>query len=162
MASELSFPRLLRYSVLYPLGPVQRAVPVCGSLYPGLLPGADPYAQSKSSFDPALPLLNAASFESPNSFNFYLGQGPRIANFRAPGYRNQDFALGKNSRISERVSMDIRAELFNMWNWHAFVCQEFCSGSLAFINDVSSPTFGMWNGSASAPRNIQLSMKFLF
>jgi hypothetical protein len=129
---------------------------------PGLLPGADPYAQSKSSFDPALPLLNAASFESPNSFNFYLGQGPRIANFRAPGYRNQDFALGKNSRISERVSMDIRAELFNMWNWHAFVCQEFCSGSLAFINDVSSPTFGMWNGSVSAPRNIQLSMKFLF
>jgi hypothetical protein len=129
---------------------------------PGLLPGAKPFAQSESSFDPSMPLLNAASFESPNSFNFYLGQGPRISNFRAPGYQNQDFALSKNSHISERVSMDIRAELFNMWNWHSFVCQEFCAGALAFVNDASSPSFGMWDGSVSAPRNIQLSMKFNF
>lgn len=129
---------------------------------PALLPGANPFAQSKGNFDPASPLLNVTSFESANSFNFYLGQGPRIANFRAPGYQNQDFALGKNSRISERVSLDFRAEFFNLWNWHSYVCQEFCSGSLAFDNDVSSPTFGMWNGSSSAPRNIQLSMKLLF
>jgi hypothetical protein len=132
------------------------------SCIPGVLPGANPFAQSKGSFDPSAPLLNVASFESANSFNFYLGQGPRISNFRAPGYQNQDFALGKSSRISERVSVDIRAELFNMWNWHSFVCQEFCAGSQAFITDVSSPSFGMWNGSSSAPRNIQLSAKFVF
>jgi len=103
-----------------------------------------------------------ASFESADSFNFYLGQGPRIANFRAPGYQDQDFALGKNPHLTERVSVDIRAELFNMWNWHSFVCQQFRAGSLAFTNDVSSPSFGMWHGSSSAPRNIQLSMKFCF
>jgi hypothetical protein len=129
---------------------------------PGLLPGTNPFAQSEGNFNPNAPLLNAASFESPNSFNFYLGEGPRISNFRAPGYKNQDFALAKNSAITEKVSVDIRAELFNMWNWHSFVCQEFCSGSQAFINDVSSPSFGMWNGSSSAPRNIQLSVKVLF
>jgi hypothetical protein len=129
---------------------------------PGLLPGAKPFAQNEGSFNPDAPLLNVASFESANSFNSYLGQGPRISNFRAPGYQDQDLALGKSSHISERVSVDIRAELFNMWNWHSFVCQEFCSGAQAFVDDVSSPSFGMWTGSSSAPRNIQLSAKFVF
>jgi hypothetical protein len=129
---------------------------------PALLPGANPFAQSKGNFNPDTPLLNVAAFEFPNSFNFYSGQGPRVSNIRGFGYRNQDFALSKNSHISERVSLDIRGEFFNVWNWHSFVCQQFCGGSLAFYNDVSSPNFGLWNGSVSAPRNIQLSMKFIF
>jgi hypothetical protein len=133
-----------------------------GACIPAVLPGVNPYAQSKGNFNPDMPLLNAAAFESPNSFNFYLGEGPRVSDIRAFGYLNQDFALSKESHISERVSLSIRGEFFNMWNWHSFVCQQFCSGALAFFNDVSSPNFGMWNGSVSAPRNIQLSMRLIF
>ena len=129
---------------------------------PALLPGTNPFAQSKSNFNPDLPLLNAASFESANSFNFYLGQGPRVSDIRSFGYHNQDFALSKTSRLTERASFEVRGEFFNMWNWHSFVCQQFCSGAQTFVNDVSSPSFGMWNGSVSAPRNIQLSMKVTF
>ncbi|HEV2381558.1 MAG TPA: carboxypeptidase-like regulatory domain-containing protein [Terriglobia bacterium] len=129
---------------------------------PALLPGADPFAQSKSNFNPGLPLLNAASFESPNSFNFYLGQGPRVSNIRGFGYHNQDLGLSKNTQISERMSLEFRGEFFNVWNWHSFVCQQFCAGAQAFNDDVSSPNFGVWNGSVSAPRNIQLSMKLAF
>jgi len=133
-----------------------------GACIPAVLPGVNPYAQSKGNFNPDMPLLNAAAFESPNSFNFYLGEGPRVSDIRSFGYLNQDFALNKESHISERVSLSIRGEFFNIWNWHSFVCQQFCSGALAFFNDVSSPNFGMWNGSVSAPRNIQLSMRLIF
>jgi hypothetical protein len=132
------------------------------SCIPGILPGANPFAQSKGKFDPSLPLLNAAAFESPNSFNFYLGQGPRVSNIRGFGFHNQDFGLIKDTRINEKVSVQFRAEFFNVWNWHNFVCQIFCTGVLAFDTDVSSPAFGTWNGSVSTPRNIQLGAKFVF
>ena len=129
---------------------------------PGVIPGANPFAQSKGKFEPAEPLFNAASFESPNDFNFYLGQGPRISNIRGFGYHNQDFGLIKNTRLGERVTLQLRGEFFNVWNWHIFICQEFCTAAQAFYNDVSSPTFGTWNGAVSEPRNIQVGMKFLF
>jgi hypothetical protein len=129
---------------------------------PAVLSGANPFAQSKGNFNPDMPLLNAASFESPNAFNLYFGEGPRISNIRGFGYHNHDFALSKSTHINERTSLEFRGEFFNVWNWHSFVCQQFCAGSLAFYNDVSSPNFGMWNGSVSAPRNIQLSMKINF
>jgi hypothetical protein len=70
--------------------------------------------------------------------------------------------LLKNIRISERVGFQFRAEFFNIWNWHIFACQTQCFGSLAFGNDIASPAFGEWNGSVSAPRNIQMGAKILF
>jgi len=129
---------------------------------PGIIPGANPFAQSKGSFDPSQPLFNAAAFEPTTSFNFYLGQGPRDSNIRGFGYHNEDFGVIKNSRLSDRITLQVRAEFFDAWNWHVFICQQFCTGVLAFNNDVSSPTFGQWNGAVSEPRNIQLGMKFLF
>jgi hypothetical protein len=32
----------------------------------------------------------------------------------------------------------------------------------AFNTDVASPSFGMWNGTVSDPRNIQFGLKLLF
>jgi len=132
------------------------------SCVPGILPGANPFTQSKGSFDPSQPLLNAAAFESPNNFNFYLGQGPRISNLRGFGFHNEDFGLIKETRVNERLSIQFRAEFFNLWNWHSYMCQIFCTGVLAFDNDVSSPAFGSWNGSVTTPRNIQMGLKLLF
>jgi hypothetical protein len=128
---------------------------------PAVLAGANPFAQDKSSFDPNQPLLSRAAFESPDSFNFYYGAGPRISNLRGFGYHNHDFGLSKNISLTERASVEIRSEFFNVWNWHVFANPgEFGAG--AFDTNVASPTFGMWNGSVSAPRNIQLGVRIIF
>jgi carboxypeptidase family protein len=130
---------------------------------PAILPGADPFAQSKGDYDPGKgPLFNANAFESPDSFNFYYGQGPRVSNLRGFGYHNQDFTLYKRTQISESVGVEFRAEFFNMWNWHILTCSSHCFGDLAFDNDVSSPSFGEWNGSVSVPRTIQFGLKIMF
>jgi outer membrane receptor protein involved in Fe transport len=38
--------------------------------------------------------------------------------FRGPGAWNADFAVGKNFPVTERVSLEFRAELFNIFNHH--------------------------------------------
>ncbi len=129
---------------------------------PAILPGADPWAQSKGSFDPSKPLLNVSAFENPNSFNFYAGQGPRMSNLRGFGYHNEDLSLVKNTKLTERVGIQFRAEFFNAWNWHVYDCTSQCEGTLAFDNDVASPSFGMWNGQVSTPRNIQFGLKLIY
>ena len=131
---------------------------------PGTIPGADPWAQAKGSFDPTRPLFNRAAFENAGSsgFQFDYGQGPRISNLRGFGFHNHDFALIKNTRVTERVGIQFRAEAFNIWNWHVFTCQNQCFGNNGFTTDIASPSFGRWNGAVSAPRNIQLGMKIRF
>jgi hypothetical protein len=131
---------------------------------PAILPGAYPWAQGKGTFDPNGPLFNAAAFEhsDPAGFQFEFGQGPRISNLRGFGFHNQDLGLLKNTRITEKWSVQFRAEFFNVWNWHIFGCTSMCWGYSAFDTDSASPSFGMWNGLVSAPRNIQLGLKVLF
>jgi hypothetical protein len=132
---------------------------------PAILPGAHPWAQGKGTFDPNRPLFNAAAFEhsDPAGFQFEFGQGPRISNLRGFGFHNQDIGLLKNTRITEKWSIQFRAEFFNVWNWHIFGCTSGgCFGYSAFDTDSASPSFGMWNGLVSAPRNIQLGLKVLF
>jgi hypothetical protein len=133
---------------------------------PALLPGADPWAQDKSNFDPSKPLLNRSAFESADSFNFYWGKGPRMSDLRGFGYRNQDLTLMKNTRIKEHLNLQFRVEFFNVWNWHTFTSPGGESGlgeGFQVVDiDVSSPTFGMWNGRVSTPRNVQFGLKFQF
>jgi hypothetical protein len=131
---------------------------------PAVLPGGNPFAQSRGNIDVNKPLFNAAAFEQPSAFNFYFGQGPRVSNLRGPSYYNQDFALVKDTQITERVTFELRAEFFNLWNWHVFESQGnvFTTNPTAFTTDVSSPSFGMWNGSVTAPRNIQLGARLTF
>jgi hypothetical protein len=131
---------------------------------PAVLKGADPWAQSLSHYNPSQPLFNVNAFEPVSNFNFYFGQGPRMSNLRGPGYTNQDIAIVKTTSIKEKVSIQIRGELFNVWNWHSFNNPgQYLSGvGSAWTTDIASPAFGMWNGSVTAPRNIQLGMKILF
>ncbi len=121
----------------------------------------NPFVQSPGGFDPAKgSLFNSAAFENPNNFNFYLGQGPTVSNVRGPAFQNQDFTLMKTTRLTERVGFQFRADFFNAWNWHQFLAVGLYGS--AFDTDVSSPTFGQWNGTVTAPRNIQFGMKILF
>jgi len=137
---------------------------------PGILPGANPWAQDKSNFDPNRPLFNAAAFEPVSAFELdktnadkplYYGVGPRMSNLRGFGYHNQSLAFIKNTKITERLNFQLRAELFNLFNWHIFTASGEW-GSLAFNNDIASGDFGKWNGSVTNPRNIQVGARLTF
>jgi len=132
---------------------------------PGLLSGANPFAQSKGSFNPSQPLLNKAAFENGSTggvFSFYGGQGPRVSNLRGFGFHNWDVSLQKTTSITERVRFEIRAQFFNIWNWHIFSQGTTWGQGGAFDTNLSSPTFGMITGNVTNPRNIQLGGKFVF
>lgn len=122
---------------------------------PGLLPGDSPWAQSKADFDPSKPLFDIASFEPSDSFNTvtYYGSGARITNYRGFGYRNQDFAIFKDIRLSERVTFQLRGEAFNLWNSHTL---------RGFNTDIASPDFGKWDLSVTSPRNLQVAGRITF
>jgi hypothetical protein len=108
------------------------------------LPGANPFAQSPHSFNPKLPLFNSAAFEPVSSFNgFYLGQGSRVSNVRAFPYHIEDLAIYKDTAITERVKFELRAEVFNIWNWHTFQSgSNFGTGTSVFTTDIGSSGFG--------------------
>ncbi|MGH9160332.1 MAG: TonB-dependent receptor domain-containing protein, partial [Vicinamibacteraceae bacterium] len=80
------------------------------------------FAQDLGSFDPAKgPLFNRDAFESVDTFNFYYGRGNRIEeDIRGFSYRNQDLSLIKNTRLPGNTNLQIRIEVFNLWNWHTF------------------------------------------
>ena len=125
----------------------------------------DPFAQDVGSYDPEKgPLFNTSAFENPNDFNFYYGNGDRITSYRQQSYRNQDISLIKNTKLGDRVNLQLRISAFNVWNWHVFTTsnQNVDFYSPAFDTDIASPDFGQWTGSVSNPRNIQLSARLEF
>ena len=117
--------------------------------------GSTPCAQ-KGSFDPTKPLFNLSSFQptGPLSTGYYLGSGSNVSNMRGFAFYNHDIGVIKDVTITERLRLDFRGEFFNVWNWHTFTNN--------FTTDVSSPSFGIWNGGVSNPRNIQFGAKIIF
>jgi outer membrane receptor protein involved in Fe transport len=110
-------------------------------------------------------------FQQPTCPPCFGNMGRNI--FRGPHYRNWDFSLVKNFRITERFNAQLRGEFFNILNHPNLGIP----GSLlvnAFNNDFSSPgSFGQVPGTpdvvAANPvigtggaRNIQLGLKFRF
>lgn len=134
---------------------------------PARLPGVPLYLQSPEHFNPDERVLNPAAFESSDSFNFYTGAGPRVQNFRQPGFSDFDIGLQKSVHITERFTFQLRADAFNVFNAHHFnsvgaFIQSSGLGGSAFNTDVASGDFGKWNGSVSSPRNIQVSGRISF
>jgi hypothetical protein len=72
--------------------------------------------------------------------------------FHGPGINNFDMSLLKDTRVTERVSVEFRAEFFNAFN-HA----QFNNPS----GDINSSAFGVVN-SARDPRIGQVALKMLF
>ena len=121
------------------------------------------FAQDPGSFDPGKgPLFSASAFQSPDTFNFYYGNGPRITDIRAFGYRNQDLSLIKNTKLFKDVNLQIRVEAFNIWNWHNFTVAGNTGNGQAFNTDIASPDFGKWTGSVTDPRVVQVAARLEF
>lgn len=69
-----------------------------------------------------------------------------------PGLATVNFSIVKNTKATERLNVQFRAEFFNLLNRTNFNLPD---------NFVGSPTFGQIT-SAQDPRRLQLALKFLF
>jgi hypothetical protein len=82
-----------------------------------------------------------------------LISGPRLNNF--------DFSVIKDTRVTERLTVQFRAEFFNVFNHSNFLPP--LSNSQLYAQDGSlTQNAGAINQTATANRQIQFAVKFLF
>ena len=159
-----TFSTIFRYSSGVPFFYRSGFCNVPGQFRAGCIPAitGDPFAQDVGSFDPgAGPLFNAAGFQSVDTFNFNYGTGARVTDLRAPSYWNNDVAFMKNTHFGDRFNVQLRMDIFNIWNAHTFTTRGgIFAAPTAFTTDLASPDFGRWTGAVSNPRNIQFSARF--
>lgn len=79
--------------------------------------------------------------------------------FRAPGWWNFDLGLYKDTKITERISIQLRAEAFNIFN-HANLYVNGNSADMGAGNTVNA-CYGC-TGSTYDRRHMQLALKVLF
>jgi hypothetical protein len=110
-------------------------------------------------------LLNRAAFQNGANggvFSFNSGAGGRISDLRQSPFTSMNFVLEKNTKITEKIGFQIRAEFFNLFNLHFFTQGTTWGQGAAFVTDLGSPLFGTWTGAVTTPRNIQLAGRFSF
>ena len=107
----------------------------------------------------------------------HFGSAPRNG-FYGPGYRNFDFSFSKDTKLTERVNMQLRADFFNLFNHPNFANPLLPSFNVLWNNNGISPT-GTGQGffpltvtpdvgaqnpflGGGGPRDIQLSARFSF
>ncbi|HEV2764231.1 MAG TPA: hypothetical protein VGV38_14705, partial [Pyrinomonadaceae bacterium] len=122
---------------------------------PNLVPGVPIYLDNDD--DPAL-LINRAAFAAPARGTF--GNLPR-GFVRAPGIKNVDFSAAKNWRIRERVGLQFRAEMFNVFNFVNYRGHNASTAGGGIENNLANGGFGR-AGSTRGPREIQFGMKVNF
>ena len=93
--------------------------------------------------------FNTAAFAF-SPFGTFGNAGRNILD--GPGYQNFNASLVKNTALSERLNLQLRAEVFNLFNHPNFNLPD---------NFLGSPTFGRIT-SAREPRHIQFGVKVLF
>ncbi|MGH9657270.1 MAG: hypothetical protein ACRD96_01935, partial [Bryobacteraceae bacterium] len=79
--------------------------------------------------------------------------GRLLPDVREPGITNFDFSLHKRFPIRERIGLEFRTELFNMFN-----TPQFGRPNGGFGNVL----FGQINNQANSPREIQFGLKLLW
>jgi hypothetical protein len=82
---------------------------------------------------------------------------------RGPGYSDVDFSVFKTGNVTERVRLQFRAEMFNLFNHNNYApFKNTVGSSLGAVTD----TIGDYNGAPGIgpgePFNTQLSLKVLF
>jgi hypothetical protein len=97
--------------------------------------------------------FNPAAFSQTPSFQF--GNAPRyLSSVRAPGTFNWDTMLSRRFTLREPLSLEFRAELFNVFNNVQFAGPN---------TDISSSSFGhIYLNQVNPPRQIQASLRLRF
>ena len=97
---------------------------------------------------------------------------------RGPGYRNVDFSIFKDTDITEKLRIQLRAEVFNIFNHPNFsnpLLPGFAADMTSSVDSVTgrgkgflpitvTPDVGIGNPflGGGGPRDIQLAVKFIF
>lgn len=134
--------------------------PVINLTQTSAIPGARPdYVGGdaiRSNFQDTLQYLNPAAFQlvpviSASGATSRPGTLGRNS-LRGPATWRWDAAVGKNFRLHERATLQLRADLFNALNHTIFT---------TVTTSVNSPTFGRLTNTAG-PRTMQLNARFTF
>lgn len=79
----------------------------------------------------------------------------------APNYRNVDVGISKTTKITERLSHELRLDVFDLFNHPNFsnpdTVAQFNSLRFGVINATRAPT-----GDAGSSRQLQFAMKLIF
>jgi Carboxypeptidase regulatory-like domain len=114
--------------------------------------------------------LNDGFFGTPTVMNAGVPVLPTPGNlgrntFTGPGWSNFDFSLVKDTAITETTQLQFRAEFFNIFNQATFATPGAggiaTSGSAGGVS-LGSPNFGISTSTATAERQIQLGLRFIF
>lgn len=97
---------------------------------------------------------------------------------RGPGYQNVDFSIFKDTNITENLRLQLRAEIFNIFNHPNFsnpLLPSFAADMTSSVDPVTglgtgflpitvTPDVGIGNPfmGGGGPRNIQLALKLIF
>lgn len=108
--------------------------------------------------------LNPAAFSQPGQVANV--KGTPITKFgdlarragRGPSTKNLDFSVFRNFVIRERISLQFRAEAFNLTNTPAF----FLPSASSPVLTIGNPTFGKLTASSATGRQLQFGLKLLF
>ncbi|MFI5114654.1 MAG: TonB-dependent receptor domain-containing protein, partial [Terriglobales bacterium] len=139
---------------------------------PNIVPGVNPIMPH---WRPTTGYLNPLAFSQPNGTAGDLG---RDAIF-GPGYSNVDFSVTKNTRITETLNVQLRAEFFNLFNHPNFALpnHNLTPGFDQNGNLQCDPNAGCFQGlitqtpdaaqtnpglGGGGPRVVQLALKVIF
>lgn len=134
------------------------------SFRPNVVPGVNQYC---SNYNVPNCQFNAAAFSIPAA-GVFGNAGRNI--LRGPKFAQVDASIFKNTRLSERTSLQLRFEIFNLLNFANYADPSgglSCSGSVGNCGafGVSTSTVGNQLGGLlgfGGPRQIQLSARFNF
>ncbi|HEX4231860.1 MAG TPA: carboxypeptidase regulatory-like domain-containing protein [Bryobacteraceae bacterium] len=105
--------------------------------------------------------FNPAAFASPASGTYgNVGRNE----FTGPPTHQIDYSMFKNIRITEHVSMQLRAEIFNIFNFRNLSepANNVSGSNLGQIGSTYDVSYGAPGIGPGAPRNVQLAAKIIF
>lgn len=100
---------------------------------------------------------------NPNTFSPAVPSGYGLSRnfFQGPGRTNLDLALAKATRIKEHLSLEFRAEAFNVFNHTEFANPDTNINSGTF-GQITSTTFGSGSNALETQRILQLALRLSF
>ena len=109
-------------------------------------------AQGGPKVDP-VPYININAFQNTKPFTY--GTTPRVGAYRikSDAGKNEEVAMDKEFNLTRDVSLELRADAFNLFNrtiWSAPV------------TDINSPAFGHITGQSNGPRQLQFEAYIRF
>jgi hypothetical protein len=130
-----------------------------GHLRPDVVPGVNPIL---SNWTASTGYLNPAAFAEPAGEFGTLGRDQ----IYGPGFWNVDFSVTKNTKLTEALTMQFRAEFFNIFNHPNFALPDNVvtpgvapDGVISATPDVAQGNPGLGGG---GPRVLQFAVRFQF